>query len=470
MSPILEMEHPLATDPAAHLPTEVLESLAFERSQWAFGSVYVDPFYELPESYDIDSISPGTPIKLEQHTDTSAYSLPPGLALSRLIYQSTTIDSNTVPTSAYILWPFSPRTHRKSSSTSISYSYDLVAWTHGTSGQTPNAAPSHIKNLWQHYMGPFALALAGFVVVAPDYAGLGVPFTSSNPATRKAITHHYLFSPEHALDTFHAVAAARKAFPEKLGKSKFVVTGHSQGGSAAWACAALQRKQPMEGYLGAVSISPVTGLLDPKTGNLRQVSQEVAEMILPILMAGVRDMYGAEGFKVGDVLTPAGVKVLEQLQRLGGCSATNAALVGHAMAKAEKPGLTREGWERNKFFRNFDRESYLSGLPILGPLLVVQGSADPSILCDVTTRAVKETAENNPEESVKYVVLEGVSHNPACTAAQHLWINWIRERFEGVEVQKGLGESTIKPVMGPGSTEPELNWWIAPAERSFHAP
>lgn len=84
--------------------------------------------------------------------------------------------------------------------------------------------------VWYGDEAPFTLALAGYAVVAPDYAGLGVWQTWGNSS--KPIPHEYLASPAGGQDALYALRAARKAFEGKL-SDDFVVVGHSQGGGVA---------------------------------------------------------------------------------------------------------------------------------------------------------------------------------------------------------------------------------------------
>lgn len=89
-----------------------------------------------------------------------------------------------------------------------------------------DGAPSNRKNLWQHFLAPYQLVGQGYVVVAPDYAGLGV----CKATTGQPIAHEYLSGPSQANDIVYAVQAAQAGFKE-LSKD-FVVIGHSQGGGA----------------------------------------------------------------------------------------------------------------------------------------------------------------------------------------------------------------------------------------------
>ena len=249
------------------LPPSTFAAIEYEESQYTNGQLSQDPFYSV--SPDHASASPGVPLKVEKDTNTSLYNLPPATALSRFIFQSENFNGSPVPVSAYVLWPYSPRT--------LSDGYQVVVWAHGTSGGSANAAPSRIKYLWQHYLGPFQLALQGYVVVAPDYSGLGI----SQDGNRKHITHEYMASPSQANDVVFSVLAAQMAFPE-LSK-QFVVVGHSQGGGAAWAVAQRQAVRPIKGYLGGVAISPTTSIFD--------LSEPFGSVLATAMLPGIASVY-----------------------------------------------------------------------------------------------------------------------------------------------------------------------------------
>lgn len=180
----------------------IATALRFEQSSYANGSVADDEFYQVPRN--TSNASPGTLLKVQSDVDTSAYTLPPQTALSRIIFQSKTINGTLIPASAYVLWPVCPRAQPDG--------YAIVGWAHGTSGLYGNAAPSHWKNLWQHFIAPYPLATQGYVVVAPDYAGLGI----EKDAAGTPIIHEYLAAPSHANDLFYSIQAAQSAFSGAL--------------------------------------------------------------------------------------------------------------------------------------------------------------------------------------------------------------------------------------------------------------
>ena len=228
------------------LPEPVIQAMYFDASHWANGPASDDPIYQVPDG--ASKAIPGSVLKVEIDADIDRYSLPPATALTRFIYQSENLMGKPVPASAFILWPYSPKSQADG--------YAVIAWAHGTDKATVNHAPSNYTSLSQHPLAPFQFAAQGYVVVGPDYAGIGV----HKHASEEPIVHEYLASLAHANDVVYAVKAAQKNFPEL--SQDFVIVGHSQGGGAAWATAQRQVDKPIPGYLGGVAISPVTIILD----------------------------------------------------------------------------------------------------------------------------------------------------------------------------------------------------------------
>ncbi|TVY92569.1 hypothetical protein LAWI1_G001391 [Lachnellula willkommii] len=414
-------------------------ALTFEQYQWATGSVLEDAFYSVDTGSA--SVPPGTLIKVEKHTNASLYSLPPGTALSRIVYQSKSFNGSLVPVSAYILWPSSPR--------SSADGFQVVAWAHGTSGIAPDGAPSHMKNLWQHYLAPYNLALQGYVVVATDYAGLGV----SKSAHGKPILHEYAVLPSHANDIIYSVQAAQSAFSE-LSKS-FVVIGHSQGGGAVWATAERQAVEPVSGYLGAVAVAPVTTITDKKMAPLTLHSFGF------LIAQGMENIFPE--FTRAEILTDEAVVSLGIIQQTGGCSATVATRI-----HGTKP--TKPRWTENSFVQKFQESVKVGGKEIGGPLLVIHGNNDFIIHPDMTTSAVEATAQKFPAAQIEYLRLPAISHNPALTSSQWLWMDWIAKRFAGIAQEPGLKMSETKIAMPTAAYQRELNSWVAPSIAFYETP
>ncbi|KAF2464809.1 prolyl aminopeptidase-like protein [Lindgomyces ingoldianus] len=421
----------------ASVPAITQQALQWEKDQWTSGSVFEDSFYTAPSNSS--NAAPGTLLKVEQTTNTSCYALPPATALSRIIYQSQTLNGTLVPVSAYILWPFSPR--------ASSDGYQVVAWSHGTSGIGPDTAPSHQINLWQHYLGPFNLALQGYVVVATDYAGLGVSKTDSG----EPIVHEYLTSPSQANDVFYSVQAAREAFPE-LGK-QFVVIGHSQGGGSAWAAAQRQAIKPADGYLGAVAVSPVTSVLK---------EEEPIRSFLGFGMLSAITAYFPE-FNLSDVLTTEGLERHTLVKQLDATATTSLTVISDV-------ALFQSNWTQNPYIQRYQTLVLNGGKAIAKPLLVIHGEADPNLNITVTAAAVEETVQKFPDAPLEFIRVPGVTHNAALTSSQRVWMDWISDRFAGKATCSTGGEMETKAARPLDAYQPELNWYLSLATAFYQTP
>ena len=428
------------------IPESIKESFEFEKTNWAHGSVINDPFYDAP--HEPSDAPPGTLLKVEKTTDTSKYLTPSSCALSRFIYQSETLTGSKVPVSAYILWPYSPRSQQPPGNGG---GYPVVAWAHGTSGFDANAAPSHHKNLWQHFLAPYQIALQGYVVVATDYAGLGVHKYPSG----EAIVHEYLAPPAQANDIVHSVTAARAAFPEL--STNFVVIGHSQGGGAAWAVAQKAAATSTPGYLGAVAVSPYTNIL--------KQDNEIVKFLPAAMCPGLASAF--PDFNPEDLLTAEGQKRLDTIHRLG--MGTNSAFAYLSGADVLKPG-----WKENGHVKRYMTLTENGGKAIRGPLLITHGKSDPILKVDVVEKAVKKTVELDPSKSssmqIEFAVLPDVTHVSALPASQRVWMDWIGERFAGRAVEERLRGYEIGCARPAESRLGNPNWYVEAAVKPFQAP
>ena len=436
-APALPDGHDAKAELKASLPQATLAALQYDESQYTNGSLSDDTFYNV--SRDTASATPGTPLKVEKDTDTSLYTIPPATALSRFIFQSENLSGSLIPVSAFVLWPYSPRTQPDG--------YPIVAWAHGTSGGSSDCAPSHIRNLWQHFLGPYQLALQGYVVVAPDYSGLGV----AKDALGKPIVHEYMASPSQANDVIYSVAAAQAAFPEL--SNQFVVIGHSQGGGAAWAVAQRQAVNPVPGYLGAVAISPVTRVID--------LPDPFGSVLGTAMLPGIASAFPE--FNPRDVLTSEGAERLNLVLATGGCSATSLSLLLGA-------NLLKPEWRDNESIQKFQSLTANGHTRIEGPLLVLHGEADPILSIQMTIDAVNQISELFPLSQLNFISLSNVSHVPAMTSSQRLWMEWIGDRFAGRPAEPQCKRSTLAPAKSGMSYQPELNWFVGLATEFYQTP
>lgn len=413
----------------ATLANNIEVALNFERSNWASGSVSSLPFYTPPSNSS--HLPAGSLLKVEKDANASAFTLPPNTAISRIMYQSETLNGSLVPASAYVLWPYVPR--------KLHDGYPIVSWTHATTGIFAECGPSHVRNLWYHWMVPFALVQQGYVVVAPDYQGLGV----GKDARGREILHPYLATPSQANDVFYAVQAAQTAF-RRLSK-RFVVVGHSQGGGVAWGAAQRQKHRPVKGYLGAVAGSPLTNFITQVD------SSEGVAYLAPLVLRGLQSVY--PDFDAGGILTAEGIRRFTLAAEIQGCNPVFATFMNNET-------LYRPGWQYLPRVEAFQNRTGVGGRDFAGPLLVVQGVADLVVPAVVTDQYVNQTAALFPNHQLEYQRYAGATHIPAMYAAQRNWLQWVEDRFEGKQAQKGFVRKEYESALPVERYQEELTWFM----------
>ncbi|KAF2105765.1 Alpha/Beta hydrolase protein, partial [Lophiotrema nucula] len=249
-------------------------------------------------------------------------------------------------------------------------------------------------NFWQHFLAPYNLALHGYVVVATDYAGLGVSKTASG----EPIVHEYVAEPSQANDVIYSVQAAQQAFPQ-LGK-RFVVIGNSQGGGAAWSIAQRQVDKPIHDYLGGVAVAPVTRIL--------RDAEPIRSYLALAMVSGVAAYFPE--FNESDVCTPKGLQRAALVRQLESPTSIMIALVSGVKLQ--------DNWAVNHYIQKYQALILNGGTAIANPLLVVKSEADPVLQYSVAAAAVHDTLEKFPQSLIEFMQMPGVSHGPALTSSQ----------------------------------------------------
>ncbi|KAL7917230.1 Alpha/Beta hydrolase protein [Trichoderma austrokoningii] len=443
-------------------------AVTFERSQFA------DPdrtFYKVPSNFSRD-LSPGTILAVEYATNLSNYLVPSSLSMSRIIYTSIDLNGTIQPTSAYIIWPYMKPAHS---------GFSAVAWAHGTSGNFSPCGPSNYRTLQYHFMMPFALAMQGIAVIAPDYVGLGI---GSLP-DRTPIPHAYAASPAQANDLANAIIAARSAFPENLAANgPFVAAGHSQGGAVSWAYAERQTQQPIPGYRGTLSIAPglrpitwlKTALAELAAGALSP-SYAVLVSIQNKLVEGVTAVYPAYNYSG---LTAASYDVWKNgVEKVQGCLATDtyvqSALLQNGNLTIDE--LARLDWPEDPIVQEFTNRTDIGGKRFAGPLLVLVGEIDSTIPLEKIVEVVDETCKlmdsSHGNEELDFMSFGQMNHFPLIQASQHVWMDWIKDRLSsGWKTYENSARPKCKKTLVPGfrtnSTVQSItpNWLVAAADPS----
>jgi pimeloyl-ACP methyl ester carboxylesterase len=406
-------------------------------------------FYTVPSNFSPD-LDPGELLYVEESTDLANYTIPTGLSLSRIIYTTSNLNGTTVPTSAYVLWPYTPFSPSGSSSGSQNESYPMVAWAHGTSGLHKKCAPSNYRNLQYHFMVPFELALQGMVVVAPDYAGLGFDTLPSG----EHIGHAWLAGPSQATDLANAITAARTAFPQYLKPSgPFVAMGHSQGGQATWALSERMADKPIEGYKGTVAVAPTNNQIRQaevaESTNSSEPWAVTARTAGPKLAAAVTAVFPSYNFsgltdeayhRWNDILTP-----------LSGCVPTDTFLFSDLAPEV----LTKPNWTDDEAVQAYSKLIDTGRKQFKGPMLIVAGDTDGIVSIDDLENAVDDTCDmldsESWNESIEMVTYAQMNHFPIIKASSPRWMDWVKARFSPDSSTPSVG-CTKKRVTGMRET------------------
>lgn len=404
----------------------------FDRTLMANGGPHQDDFYTLPAGMKAPTEG-GKLIKLQEVTDPSNFTLPAFTSMSRFIYSTTNFNGMVVPASAYVLWPYQPKKIPGSNG-----KVPTILWTHGTAGWFASAAPSAHRSLFYADIMPYTLALAGYAVVAPDYAGLGVGKSWDG----SEVPHQYSLYSVGAGDALNALRAALEAFPGRL-TSKYVNVGHSQGGVISLGIAeALAENGTFADLVGGHLGSIVFGM-QPSAFKL------AVELILPWVGKYLNGIFPA--FNIRDWLTPLGIDRLDILKEVEGGQFISSVLF------EPKSDMVQSDWNETWAVSEFSKISTPGNKPWKSPLLMIQGTMDPAVAYEDVEMVFNSTCKKYPGD-MQLIKLPGVGHFSALHATKPVWMNWIDERFHGVGVEKhGCVRSTMESYLPLQDYQHQIN-------------
>jgi fermentation-respiration switch protein FrsA (DUF1100 family) len=329
---------------------------------------------------------------------SAAATLPPQLAplatAVRISYVSTTVTDTPVTVTGLVLTPKRAKAGR------------TVVWAHGSTGLADQCAPSdHLGVFWPEAQAAIAALLhRGWTVTAPDYEGLGTP-----------APHPYLIGGSEARAIIDSVKAARRL--DSTLSTQYVVDGHSQGGQGA-----LFAGELAPSYDGPLTLRGVSAIAPASNVDL------LAPMIPGTPGQGylVMALYGLAAVQPSfDPLTvlapPAGQRVpvlqsgclLEILERYQSLEPQDL-LVNGALPQTVVDRLA-----------HYDNPAQAAPS---APILLIQGTADEAVPYDITAGPLL-TQLQSYSQPVRFVPLEGETHDGAVFASVNLVANWIATRF-----------------------------------------
>ncbi|KAF2024173.1 alpha/beta-hydrolase [Setomelanomma holmii] len=398
--------------------------LGYAEDREVMGTDFDFAFYETASNFSTSI--PGDILKV-QGIDPETLTVDSGLTAYKIQYTSADSSGNPVPVTGFVAFPALP----PSWSTGA---YPVVAYSHGTLGMYRGCAPSSSPSFFDYKSWPL-ITERGYAVIATDYQGLGNNHT----------THKYLSWDSHARDVYYSVVAARKAFGHMLTKG-WVSVGHSQGGSSVWNLAEIEHQLALNTssadgkYLGTVSLAPAPKIRDivywavNNVLSLSDFHRWIVTAELPFIAAGLRAVFPS--FNVSSILAEPMRKRLKLSDRAQMCTVSMMALTADlSREQLFSSTLVQEAHTNatgNLLSKLQEMTPIANGAQATAPLLVVQGTADTSVIPAITFAAYEEACRT-PGYDIQLSLYEGQDHSPTVVATAPEWLDWIKDRFAGVK-------------------------------------
>lgn len=298
---------------------------------------------------------------------------------------------------------------------------DVLAWTHGTWGVVERCAPSLSRNFFAATPGLSEAIRRGFVVVAPDYPGLG-----------SATSHAFLGGIEAANSTLDAVRAARQ-ISGAASSSRFVVWGESQGGHAAlWTAKQAKAYAPDLKLLGVAAAAPPTDLV----ANLRAGSDPSIRAFLTAFTAySWSRHYGAPLAALGNRSTQGIITRLAQNNCIElGAKPRLGTVLG---VLALRNSLKNVDLGTIAPWSTYARQNSIPPSPLGVPLLIAQNASDKVVDPKVTRTFANRYCRNGGR--LQYVPTSGQGHETSAKDSASATLTWASARFAGTPAPSNCG-------------------------------
>lgn len=384
---------------------------------------------------DDDSFRPQERVFLNQQS-YDADTLPEASDIQVIRYNIPNVRGERAEATAMVFYPNTPQPQD---------GWRVVVWEHGTVGSGDSCAPSN-NQLNNNFRGLASSLLAqGYVIVAPDYEGLG---------TRGI--HPYLNLKSAAQSAIYAV----RAFKEQQGNrfnGAWVSVGQSQGGHASLATAQFADEDP--NYKAAVAAAPAS--------SLGYIISEVAPQALSALVEAGQDnaakavyaellAYAAyvavgikayePGFNYRNIFSSRAGIVAEKAE---GTTGENGLCLGALITEyvqdidnylvdnpeqtiVDYPGLV-ENFQDNPSVKKFLEDNQPATEKINVPVMIIQGTLDMAVPYPVTDGLQQRL--DGMGTTVTFVPVVGASHTEAIVLSRDQLVSFINTHMpSGISV------------------------------------
>lgn len=288
---------------------------------------------------------------------------------------------------------------------------DIVVWAHGASGIAENCGLSDKPGFYDLIAGLKPLLAAGYVVVAPDYQGLG------NPGP-----HPMLVGTAAAHSVIDAVRAVRD-MRNVHASSRYAVFGESLGAfSALWSGVESSRYAPELQLVGVAAAAPPTDLRANLTGG----SNVTVRAFLTAYTA--RSWEQAYALPLTTVVKPRTAVLIRNLAK--NCVSLDGFRLRTkiGMLRLASQLKTVDLAASSRWAKLMEQNSVDPSALTL-PVFVQQGSKDVIVAPSVTAAFVRRLCRRNP--NVRYIATASGDHVSAGKTAAPDAVAWIGDRFAG---------------------------------------
>ena len=298
---------------------------------------------------------------------------------------------------------------------------DVLAWTHGTSGVVKRCAPSLSAAAFWKQAGLDGVR-QGYVVVAPDYPGLG-----------SHGVHPYLVGEDTGRSVLDAVRAAR-SIPVAAASNRFAVWGESQGGHAAlWTGQIARRYAPDLALVGVAAAAPTTDLV----ANVRQVpNKAVGALMTSFIGYSWARHYGAPLATLGGPQTQAIMTRLAQNNCID--LESKPKLLMMAGIATVKSRLKDKDLGRIQPWARLARQNSATRVDFGVPMLVAQNPTDDLVGPDVTRNHAQALCRTGAK--LRYLPISGAGHATSANDSAAETLAWSADRFAGQPAPSDCGQ------------------------------
>ena len=239
--------------------------------------------------------------------------------------------------------------------------WPIISWAHGTTGNGPQCAPSRFSSNDLEQRAMNAMVQRGYAVAQTDYEGNGTPGI-----------HPYFVASALARDVTDIVRAAREIDPQ-IGR-RWIVMGHSEGGTAALDTAAYGPAwAPELDLLGAVAYAPATHMETLVQNALFAQGPDDNTAFLGLMI---------EGFSLADprvvlnqMLTPDALRILPELQQ----QCIDELTRDSGWTRIDPREIFRPQADVQALYDDVAANTDVDAFKIAVPVLLVQGGSDEFI-------------------------------------------------------------------------------------------